>query len=174
MVVNELVGNSMEWRCVGPFRGGRVVAVAGHPNENNVFYFGAVAGGVWKTYDGGSYWENVTDGFLDTASIGAIAVSNSDPNIIYVGTGEACIRVDVTHGDGVYKSTDAGASWKHVGLSDTRHISRVRIHPDNPDLVYVAALGHAFGNNNERGIFRSVDGGETWDNILFINAVVKN
>ena len=169
MVVNELVGNSMEWRCVGPFRGGRVVAVAGHPNENNVFYFGAVAGGVWKTYDGGSYWENVTDGFLDTASIGAIAVSNSDPNIIYVGTGEACIRVDVTHGDGVYKSTDAGASWKHVGLSDTRHISRVRIHPDNPDLVYVAALGHAFGNNNERGIFRSVDGGETWENILFVN-----
>ena len=169
MVVNELVGNSMEWRCVGPFRGGRVVAVAGHPNENKVFYFGAVAGGVWKTYDGGSYWENVTDGFLDTASIGAIAVSNSDPNIIYVGTGEACIRVDVTHGDGVYKSTDAGASWKHVGLSDTRHISRVRIHPDNPDLVYVAALGHAFGNNNERGIFRSVDGGETWENILFVN-----
>ena len=169
MVVNELAGKSMEWRCVGPFRGGRVVAVAGHPNEDNVFYFGAVAGGVWKTHDGGSYWENITDGFLDTASIGALAVSNSDPNTIYVGTGEACIRVDVTHGDGVYKSTDSGASWKHLGLSDSRHISRVRIHPENPDLVYVAALGHAFGNNNERGIFRSIDGGETWDNILFIN-----
>ena len=169
MVVNEIVGKSMEWRCVGPFRGGRVVAVAGHPNKDNVFYFGAVAGGIWKTTDGGSYWENVSDGFLNTASIGAMAISNSDPNIIYAGTGEACIRVDVTHGDGVYKSSDSGASWKHLGLSDTRHISRVRIHPENPDLVYVAALGHAFGNNKERGIFRSGDGGETWENILFVN-----
>ena len=169
MVVNEIVGKSMEWRCVCPFRGGRVVAVAGHPNKDNVFYFGAVAGGIWKTTDGGSYWENVSDGFLNTASIGAMAISNSDPNIIYAGTGEACIRVDVTHGDGVYKSSDSGASWKHLGLSDTRHISRVRIHPENPDLVYVAALGHAFGNNKERGIFRSGDGGETWENILFVN-----
>ena len=169
MVVNEIVGKSLEWRCVGPFRGGRVVAVAGHPTEDDVFYFGAVAGGIWKTTDGGSYWENVSDGFLNTASIGALAISNSDPNIIYSGTGEACIRVDVTHGDGVYKSTDAGVNWSHIGLSDTRHISRVRIHPENPNLVYVAALGHAFGANKERGIFRSDDGGETWENILFVN-----
>ena len=155
--------NSLRWRCIGPHRGGRVVAVAGDPVQPAVFYFGAVGGGVWKTTDGGTYWENVSDGYFTTASIGAVAVSESDPNVLYVGSGEACIRGNMTHGDGVYKSTDAGRSWTNVGLKDTRHIGRVRIHPDDPDLVYVAALGHAFGPNEERGVFRSKDGGASWE-----------
>jgi photosystem II stability/assembly factor-like uncharacterized protein len=158
---------ALEWRCIGPYRGGRVVAVAGHPVDPAVFYFGACAGGVWKTTDGGTYWENVSDGFLQTAAVGAIAVAASDPNIIYAGMGECCIRGDVSHGDGVYKSTDAGKSWSHVGLQDTRYIARVRIHPHNPDLVYVAALGHVYGPSMQRGVFRSADGGKTWDHILF-------
>ena len=159
--------NTLEWRCIGPPRGGRVVAVAGDPVNPAVFYFGACSGGVWKTYDGGTYWENVSDGFFKTASVGAIAVAESDPNVVYAGMGEACIRLDVSYGDGVYKSTDAGATWTHLGLEDTRHISRIRIHPDNPDIVYVAALGHAFGPNSQRGIYRSLDGGKTWERVLF-------
>jgi photosystem II stability/assembly factor-like uncharacterized protein len=157
----------LEWRCIGPFRGGRVVAVAGDPSEPAVFYFGAVAGGVWKTNDAGSYWECVSDGYFNTASVGALAVAESEPNVIYAGTGETTIRIDVSHGDGVYKSTDAGHSWTHVGLEDTRHIAKIRIHPQNPDLVYVAALGHAFGPNKQRGVFRSKDGGKTWEQVLF-------
>ena len=159
--------NGLEWRCIGPPRGGRVVAVAGDPANPAVFYFGAVAGGVWKTYDGGSYWENVSDGYFKTSSVGAIAVSDSDPNVVYAGMGESCIRVVPSYGDGVYRSTDAGKTWKHMGLEDTRHIGRVRIHPNNPDIVYVAALGHAFGPNEQRGVFRSTDGGETWEQVLF-------
>jgi photosystem II stability/assembly factor-like uncharacterized protein len=157
----------LEWRCIGPTRGGRVVAVAGDEHDPNVFYFGACAGGVWKTTSGGAYWTCVTDGFFNTASIGALAVASSDPNIIYAGTGETTIRIDVSHGDGVYKSTDAGRTWQHVGLSDTRHIGKVRIHPTNPDIVYVAALGHAFGPNTERGVFKSADGGATWRKVLY-------
>ena len=160
---------TIKWRSIGPFRGGRVVAVAGHPTDSLTFYFGACAGGVWKTTDAGMYWENVSDGFFNTAAVGAIAVSESDPDTIYAGTGESCIRGDVSHGDGVYKSTDGGKTWTHIGLSDTRHIARIRIHPQNPDVVYVAALGHAFGQNEQRGIFRSNDGGKTWDRILFKN-----
>ena len=163
---SKLLG-AVEWRCIGPPRGGRVVAVAGDPADPAVFYFGACAGGVWKTYDGGTYWECVSDGFFKTSSVGALAVSESDPNVVYAGMGEACIRGDVSYGDGVYKSTDAGKTWTHLGLEDTRHISRVRIHPDNPDIVYVAALGHAFGPNEERGVYRSVDGGQSWDHVLF-------
>ena len=159
--------NAVKWRCIGPPRGGRVVAVAGDPADPGTFYFGACAGGVWKTYDGGTYWENVSDGYFKTASVGAIAVSDSDPSVVYAGMGEACIRLDVTHGDGVYRSNDGGHSWVHLGLEDTRHISRVRIHPTNPDIVFVAALGHAFGQNEQRGIFRSQDGGKSWENILF-------
>ena len=158
---------SLKWRCIGPPRGGRVVAAAGDPRDPMVFYFGAVGGGVWKTTDGGTYWEPVSDDYFNTAAVGALAVSESDPNVIYAGTGESCIRGNVTHGDGVYKSTDAGKTWKHVGLTDTRHIARVRVHPTNPDLVYVAALGHAFGSNEERGVFRSKDGGETWEKVLY-------
>src|SRR5436305_2954818 len=157
----------LEWRLIGPHRGGRVVAVAGDPREPMVFYFGACAGGVWKTTDGGTYWECVSDGFFKTAAVGAIAVADSDPNVIYVGMGETTIRGNVSHGDGVYKSTDAGKTWTHLGLDDTRHIAKIRVHPQNPDLVYVAALGHAYGPNKERGIYRSNDGGKTWEQILF-------
>ena len=157
---------AVQWRCIGPPRGGRVVAVAGDPVEPMVFYFGACAGGVWKTYDGGVYWENVSDGFLNTAAVGAITVADSDRNVIYAGMGESCIRGDVSYGDGVYRSTDAGRTWVHLGLEDTRHIARVRVHPQNPDLVYVAALGHAFGPNEQRGVFRSRDGGKNWERVL--------
>jgi photosystem II stability/assembly factor-like uncharacterized protein len=159
--------NQLEWRNIGPHRGGRVVAVAGHPTDPMTFYFGAVAGGVWKTTDGGTYWENISDGFFDTASIGALAVSESDPNVMYAGTGESTIRGNVSHGDGVYKSTDSGKTWTNVGLQDTRHISKIRVHPQNPDVVYVAALGHAYGPNEERGVFRSKDGGKTWEKVLY-------
>src|SRR5687767_2621932 len=130
---------ALTWRGIGPFRGGRVVAVTGDPRDPATFYFGACAGGVWKSTDGGTYWENVSDGFLKTAAVGAIAVADSDPNVIYVGMGESCIRGNVSHGDGVYRSTDGGKSWTHLGLADTRYISRVRVHPHDPDLVYVAA-----------------------------------
>src|ERR687891_675191 len=167
MTIDPNLLSSLQWRCVGPFRGGRVVAVAGHPTDAMTFYFGACAGGAWKTTDGGTYWENVSDAFFRTAAVGAIAVADSDPNVIYVGMGECCIRGDVSHGDGVYRSTDAGQTWTHLGLEDTRHIARVRIHPTNPDVVYVAALGHAYGPNNQRGVFRSADGGKTWEHILF-------
>ena len=163
------VYKSLRWRNIGPHRGGRVVAVAGDPVDQATFYFGACAGGVWKTDDAGAHWYNVSDGFFNTAAIGAIAVSESDPNVIYVGTGESSIRSNVSHGDGVYKSTDAGQTWQNVGLQDTRHISRIKIHPDNPDLVYVSALGHAWGRNEERGVFRSTDGGQTWEKVLYKN-----
>ena len=165
--IEQLFTESLQWRCIGPHRGGRVVAVTGHPTDPMVFYFGASAGGVWKTNDGGTYWHNISDGFLKTAAVGAIAISQSDPNVLYVGTGEACIRGDVSHGDGVYKSTDGGDTWENIGLTDTRHISRIRIHPTNPNVVYVAALGHAFGSNTQRGVFKSNDGGQSWEHVLF-------
>ncbi len=158
---------SLEWRCIGPYRGGRVVAVAGDRHHAQVFYFGSTGGGIWKTTDGGILWENVSDGYFKRASVGALAVSESDPNVIYVGMGETTIRSNVSHGDGVYRSTDGGKSWTHLGLADTRNIAKVRIHPENPDVVYVAALGHAHGPNAERGVFRSYNGGKTWERILF-------
>lgn len=156
----------LTWREIGPFRGGRVTAVAGVTSQPNVYYFGACGGGVWKTTDGGINWSPVSDAFFKTGTVGAIGVSESDPNVIYVGMGEVPIRGNVSHGDGVYKSTDAGKTWKHAGLSDTRHIGRVRVHPKNPDVVYVAALGHIFGPNEERGVFRSIDGGKSWQKVL--------
>ena len=161
--------NIGHWRCIGPFRGGRVVTVAGHPSEIGTFYFGACAGGVWKTDDAGQYWQNITDGYFKTGSVGALAVSQSDPNIVYAGMGEATIRIDVSHGDGVYKSSDGGRSWQHCGLGDTRHIGKLRIHPQDPDTVFVAALGHAFGCNDQRGVFRSRDGGASWQRVLFVS-----
>jgi photosystem II stability/assembly factor-like uncharacterized protein len=156
----------LEWRCAGPYRGGRVGAVAGDPRDRNTFYFGSTGGGVWKTMDGGQYWENTSDRFFKRASVGAIAVAQSDPNVIYVGMGESCIRGNVSHGDGVYRSTDAGKTWTHLGLERTRNISTVVIHPNEPDTVYVAALGHAHGPNPERGVYRSRDGGKTWKRVL--------
>ena len=161
--------SQIRYRCIGPTRGGRVVAVAADPRRPAVFYFGAVAGGVWKSDDAGQYWENVTDGFLTTGSIGALAVAPSDGNVIYAGTGESTIRIDVTHGDGVYKSTDAGLTWRHIGLPESRHIGEIRVHPDNPDVVYVAALGHAARDNPERGLYRSRDGGQNWELVLHVS-----
>ncbi|HEY6958812.1 MAG TPA: glycosyl hydrolase, partial [Candidatus Limnocylindria bacterium] len=159
--------DKLEWRQAGPFRGGRVGAVAGDPRDRNTFYFGSTGGGIWKTQDSGLYWENVSDGFFKRASVGAIAVAQSDPNVIYVGMGESCIRGNVSHGDGVYRSTDAGKTWTHLGLERTRHIGKVRVHPSDADTVYVAALGHAHGANPERGVFRSQDGGRTWKRVLY-------
>jgi photosystem II stability/assembly factor-like uncharacterized protein len=167
MTLKDSLLGSLEFRCVGPHRGGRCVAVAGDPSDPMRFYFGACAGGVWKTTDGGTYWRNVSDGYFGTASVGAIAVADADPNVIYVGTGETCIRNNVSHGDGVYRSTDGGRTWQNIGLRDTRHIGKIRVHPRNPDVVYVAALGHAFGPNAERGVFRSTDGGKSWERILY-------
>jgi photosystem II stability/assembly factor-like uncharacterized protein len=156
----------MKWRLIGPFRGGRVLAVAGVANQPNIYYFGAVAGGVWKTTDGGLTWSPIFDK-QPVSSIGAIAVAPSDPNIIYVGTGEACIRGDISFGNGVYKSLDAGKTWTHIGLDDTRHIGAVIVDPHDPNIVFVAALGHAFGPNKDRGVYRSTDGGKNWQNVLF-------
>ena len=159
--------NGLKWRCIGPPRGGRVVAVAGDPRDPMTFYFGACAGGVWKTVDGGVYWRCVSDGFFTSATIGALAVARSDANVVYAGTGETTIRIDVSYGDGMYRSGDTGRTWQHIGLKETRHIGRICVHPENPDLVYVAALGDAFGPNPERGVFRSRDGGKTWQKILY-------
>ena len=159
----------MRWRCIGPFRGGRVVAVTGSYTDRNTFYFGGCAGGVWKTVDAGTYWQNVSDGYFTTSSVGAIAVAPSDSNVIYAGTGETTIRIDVSHGDGVYKSTDEGRTWTNVGLRETRHIGKIRVHPTDPDTLWVAALGHAFGPNKERGVFKSTDGGATWKHVLFVS-----
>src|SRR5436190_3997416 len=160
----------LQWRQIGPFRGGRSTAVAGVASQPMVFYFGGVGGGVWKTTDGGINWEPVSDGSVfGTASVGAIGLSDSDSNTIYVGMGESPIRGNVSHGDGVYKSTDGGKTWKHIGLEDTRQISRIRVHPKNPDIVYVAAQGHIWGPNEQRGVFRSRDGGKTWQKVLYRN-----
>ena len=158
---------ALQYRSIGPYRGGRSAAVAGVASQPSIYYYGATGGGVWKTTDGGINWESVSDGSVfGTGSVGAIAVSDSDPNVVYVGMGESPIRGNVSHGDGVYKSTDAGKTWKHIGLEDTRQIPRIRVHPRNPDLVYVAALGHVFGPNEQRGVFRSKDGGKTWEKVF--------
>src|SRR4051794_11357325 len=158
---------ALQYRLIGPFRGGRVGAVVGVPSQPNVYYYGATGGGVWKSTDGGNNWENISDGYFRLGSVGAIAVADSDPNIIYVGMGEETVRGNVSHGDGVYKSIDGGKTWKNVGLVDTRQISRIRIDPKNPDIAYVAAIGHVWGPNDERGVFRTRDSGKTWQKILF-------
>ena len=169
-VVDPSIFQSMQWRSIGPFRGGRSVASAGVASDPMTYYMGTVGGGVWKTTDAGVTWDNVSDGQLGTSSVGAIAVAESDPNVVYVGMGEHAIRgVMTSHGDGLYRSTDAGRTWTHVGLDRTRAISRIRVHPRNPDLVYVAAQGAPYGANAERGLYRSQDGGETWEHILYVD-----
>ncbi len=166
--IKEELFKGLEYRSIGPFRGGRSAAVTGVPGEPATFYFGGTGGGVWRTEDGGSNWTNISDGFFG-GSIGAVAVSEWDPNVIYVGGGEKTVRGNVSHGNGVWKSVDRGKTWKHMGLKDSRHIPRIRIHPRNPDLIYVAALGHLFGPNEMRGVYRSADGGQTWEKILFVS-----
>ena len=157
----------LEWRSIGPDRGGRSIAVAGHAERPLEYYFGATGGGLFKTTDGGNTWVPVTDGQVGSASVGAVAMAPSDPDIVYIGMGEVQLRANVLQGDGVYRSDDAGESWRHLGLADTHAIGRIRIHPTDPDRAYVAALGHPFGPNSERGVFRTTDGGKTWDRVLF-------
>jgi photosystem II stability/assembly factor-like uncharacterized protein len=168
-VASDPALRGMRWRLVGPFRGGRAVAVTGDPVEPRTFFMGAVDGGVWKTVDAGASWTNITDDNSTIASVGAIAVAPSDHNVIYVGTGETDFREDLTHGDGMYRSTDGGAHWKHIGLEETQQIATVRVDPKDPDNVYVAAFGHAFGPNAERGVYHSRDGGTTWKRVLFVD-----
>ncbi|MDE2345920.1 MAG: glycosyl hydrolase, partial [Gammaproteobacteria bacterium] len=166
-------GNSLlqalQWRLIGPFRGGRSVAVAGVASEPYTFYFGGAGGGVWKTTDGGIHWRNISDKFFKTAPVGALAVAPSDPNVIYAGMGESFIRGDMITGDGIYKSTDAGKTWEHMGLTDTRVISEIVVDPKDSNSVYVAALGHVFGPNPQRGIYKSTNGGKTWEKVLYKN-----
>jgi photosystem II stability/assembly factor-like uncharacterized protein len=161
---NALKG--MKWRQIGPFRGGRALAVTGIAGDPETYYFGSVAGGVWKTTNGGLSWTPMTDK-TGIMSVGAIAVAPSDPNVIYVGTGESCWRGNISYGDGMYKSVDGGKTWTHIGLEDTRHISRIIVHPANPDILFVAAMGHAYAPNETRGVFRSNDGGKTWTKVLY-------
>ena len=161
--------SKMQWREIGPFRGGRSIAVAGHKDQSYTYYFGATGGGIWKTEDGGNTWINVSDGFLKVGIVGALAIAESDPTVIYAGTGESCIRGNTIPGEGIYKSVDAGKTWKLVGLAGAQTISEIVVHPKNEDLVYVAGFGHVFGPNQERGVYRSKDGGKTWEKVLYIN-----
>jgi photosystem II stability/assembly factor-like uncharacterized protein len=161
---------TVKWRNIGPFRGGRSVAATGVVGDPLVYYMGTTGGGLWKTTDMGITWNNISDGYFKTGSVGAVTVAESDPNVVYVGMGEHAVRGVMTHhGDGVYKSTDAGKTWKHIGLKATQHIARIIVHPGNPDLVYVAAQGSLYSNSKERGIYKSTDGGITWKNVLFVN-----
>jgi photosystem II stability/assembly factor-like uncharacterized protein len=169
MIYDTALYGAMKYRMIGPYRGGRVTAVCGVRGQPFTFYFGATGGGVWKTTNAGERWNNVSDGFFEVGSIGAIAVAESDPNVVYVGTGSACPRGNISVGNGVYKSTDAGRSWTHIGLKEAGQIGRIRVHPQNPDLVYLAALGHIFGPNEERGVFRSQDGGRNWEKVLYVS-----
>ena len=163
--------NGLKWRLIGPFRGGRAVAVASVPGDSTTFYFGSVDGGIWKTTDAGVVWTPIFDG-QPVASIGALAVAPSDPKIIYAGTGETDIREDLSSGNGVYKSIDGGATWNHIGLEDTRQISRIVIDPQDANIVYVGALGHAYGPNEQRGVYKSVDGGAHWAQVLDLGSEI--
>jgi len=161
--------SGMKWRNVGPLRGGRSLGATGSPGRPLEYYFGATGGGLWKTTDGGQDWFPVTDGQISSSSIGAVAVAETNPDVIYIGGGESELRGSITQGDGVYKSSDGGKTWRHIGLKETQAISRIRVHPTNPDIVYVSALGHPYGENEERGIFRSTDGGNTWKKVLYVS-----
>src|SRR5438552_157503 len=161
--------SGLRYRMIGPERGGRVTTVTGVPAQPYTFYMGSTGGGVWKTTDAGHSWINVSDGFFAAASMGAVEVSLSDPNIVYAGTGSSKIRSNVSIGRGIYKSTDAGKTWTFIGLRDAGQISTIRVHPSNPDVVYVAALGNPFVPNKERGVYKTIDGGKTWTNVLFVS-----
>lgn len=165
----EALYSSMQYRLIGPFRGGRSAAVTGVPNKPNLFYFGATGGGVWKTEDGGRSWGNISDGFFG-GSIGAIEVAQSDPNIIYVGGGEKTLRGNVSSGYGIWKTEDGGKTWTSAGLSKSRHIPRIKIHPKNPNIIYAAVLGNIYKPTEERGVYKSTDGGKTWRKTLFVNS----
>src|SRR4051812_44461579 len=158
---------ALRWRSLGPPRGGRSIAVGGSATRPYEYYMGATGGGLWKTTDGGVSWKPVTDGLIDYSSVGAVAVAPSNPDVVYIGTGEADIRGNIIQGGGAYKSTDAGKTWTHIGLADTQVIAKIRVHPTNPDLVYVAAFGHHAAPNPDRGIYRSKDGGKTWEKVLY-------
>ena len=165
----EELYSSLKYRLIGPFRGGRSAAVTGVPGKPDLFYFGATGGGVWKTENRGHTWENISDGYFG-GSIGAVEVSQSDPNVIYVGGGEETVRGNVSSGYGAWKSVDAGQTWTHIGLDNSRHIPRIRVHPDNPDIVYAAVLGNIYKPTEDRGVYKSTDGGATWRKVLFSNA----
>ncbi|MBK8679782.1 MAG: hypothetical protein IPN25_14415 [Sphingobacteriales bacterium] len=161
--------NVMRWRCVGPWRGGRSLAVAGHTNQANTYYFGATGGGVWKTTDGGETWNCISDTVFTASSIGAIAVAPTNPNTIYVGTGEAEIRGNISYGDGMYKSNDAGKTWQKIGLPKSYAISTLAVHPNDENTVFACALGNVFSPNPERGLYKTKDGGKTWELVLAKN-----
>jgi photosystem II stability/assembly factor-like uncharacterized protein len=164
----EPISNGLEWRCIGPFRGGRSAAVTGVEGKPMLYYMGTTGGGIWKTKNGGSSWENISDGYFG-GSIGAIAVSSSDNNVLYSGGGEVTVRGNVSYGYGVHKSEDGGRSWKHMGLSNSRHIPRIRIHPKNPEIVYAAVLGDLYKSSADRGVYKTIDGGKNWEKVLFVN-----
>src|SRR3954469_11129709 len=165
--IDPAIFSSLTWRSIGPPRGGRSIASAGSPSRSLEYYFGAVGGGLWKTTDGGVTWRPVTDGQLHSSSVGAVAVSESNPDVVYIGMGEVELRGNIMQGDGVYKSTDAGKTWKHAGLADSQTVSRVRVHPTNPDIVYAAVFGHPYGKNAERGVYRSKAAGQSCQKVLY-------
>tara|TARA_R110002020_G_scaffold445961_1_gene657950 strand:- start:23460 stop:26579 length:3120 start_codon:yes stop_codon:yes gene_type:complete len=167
--IGEEFYGQLEWRNIGPLRGGRSLGSAGSPGRPNEYYFGATGGGLWKTVDGGNEWNPVTDGQISSSSVGAVAIAETNPDIVYIGMGEVQLRGSITQGDGVYKTTDAGKTWRHLGLKETQAVSRIRIHPTDPNIVYVAALGHPYGDNEERGVFKSMDGGTTWKKVLYVS-----
>ncbi|NQV85565.1 MAG: glycosyl hydrolase, partial [Woeseiaceae bacterium] len=168
--VPDTVIDGLEWRLIGPYRGGRVTTVTGVAGKPNLYYMGATGGGVWKTENAGTTWENLSDGDFEVGTIGAVAVAPSDHNVLYVGTGESPIRgVTTSHGNGVYKSTDAGKTWTHIGLDNAGQISRIEVHPGNPDVAFVAVQGKIWAASEERGVFRTTDGGKNWQHVLQVN-----
>ncbi|MCR9265512.1 MAG: glycosyl hydrolase [Flavobacteriaceae bacterium] len=169
MAVDTSFYSGFKWRNIGPDRGGRSLGCAGSPTRPNEYYFGATGGGLWKTIDGGNTWSCVTDGQVTSSSVGAVAVAETNPDVVYIGMGETQLRGSITQGDGVYKTKDGGKTWSHLGLEETQAISRIRVHPTNENIVYVAALGHPYGDNEERGVFKSTDGGETWKKVLYVS-----
>ncbi len=172
ITVDSILFQAGNWRNIGPFRGGRSTASTGVTGNDQVYYMGTTGGGVWKTDDAGLEWKNISDGYFSTGSVGAVAVSESDNNVVYVGMGESPVRgVMTSSGDGVYKSVDGGDTWEHMGLTQTMHISQIRIHPLNPEIVYVSAQGSPYGETKDRGVYRSVDGGKSWEKILYVDGI---